>query len=283
MNPKAGAQTGLSLTALTAFIEDKMASLDRVSQIMVTEGSSHACEITRNALHSDNWAAIVAVGGDGTVNEVARSLLYQQTPLGILPMGSGNGLARHLNIPMNTGAALVRLVEGTEIVMDSGLLNDFPFFCTAGLGFDAEVSHLFVNSSERGLKNYIRLSLEAYRNYQPRTYRVDGQPVEAFLLTLANAGQFGNNAWISPKASVTDGYLDLCHVKPFPEWYSMVLGARLFAKTLDDSDYYTHRLTKEVVIETDEPVLMHFDGEPLVAASNHIHIQVVAGSLRVIC
>lgn len=283
MNPKSGDYSGRKLPELIRFIEEKMRDLGQVPQTVITESGGHATEIAAAALKSNLWNAIVAAGGDGTINEVARAMLYSDTPLGILPLGSGNGLARHLHIPMNTGAALKRLVEGTPVRMDSARINEVPFFCTCGIGFDAAVSHRFASSSGRGLKNYIRYALEIYNEYQPIPINLDHENQQAFLLTFANAGQFGNNAWIAPHASVNDGLLDLCLVPPFPEWYGMVFGARLFAKNLDQSQYMLYRKFREITIGIDAPALAHFDGEPLTIDSNEIHVKCIPRSLTVIC
>ena len=283
VNPKSGDHSGRKLPELIRFIEEKMRDLGQVPQTIITESRGHATEIAATALKSNRWNAIVAAGGDGTVNEVARALVHSDTPLGILPLGSGNGLARHLHIPMNTGAALKRLVEGTPVRIDSARINDTPFFCTCGIGFDAAVSHRFASSAGRGLKNYIRYALEIYKEYRPIPVNLDQAILQIFLLTFANAGQFGNNAWIAPRASVNDGLLDLCLVPPFPEWYSMVFGARLFAKNLDQSQYISYRKLRKITVGIDAPVLAHFDGEPLTINSSEIHVECIPGSLNVIC
>lgn len=281
VNPKSGTN-GTELPALLQFIEDKMKELGYVCQTVVTEFKGHATQLASTAVKSGSWSAIVAVGGDGTINEVARAMLFQSTPMGIVPAGSGNGLARHLHIPVNTNSALHRLVEGTPVKIDSGLINDTPFFCTSGIGFDASVSHYFASSESRGLRGYIRFSLEAYKDYRPITVTIDDETLTAFLITFANAGQYGNNAWIAPKASVTDGILDLCYVQPFPDWYSMILGARLFAKTLDQSQYVSYRQFQCLRLTTTTPLPAHFDGEPLVVEGEVI-VRSVPGSLTVIC
>lgn len=283
VNPRSGDYSGRKLPELTGFIEEKMRDLGQVPQTVVTESGGHATEIAAAALKSDRWSAIVAAGGDGTINEVARTMLYSDTPLGILPLGSGNGLARHLHIPMSIAAALKRLVEGTPVRMDSARINGIPFFCTCGLGFDAAVSHRFASSSGRGLKNYVRYAFEIYKEYQPIPVNLDHENQQVFLLTFANAGQFGNNAWIAPHASINDGLLDLCLVPPFPEWYSMVFGARLFAKNLDQSQYMSYRKFSEITIGVDAPALAHFDGEPLTIDTSEIHIKCIPRSLTVIC
>lgn len=283
VNPKSGNSSEREFSALLRLIDNEMKSAGLVSQSVVTESRGHANEIARTAVKNSNWAAVVAVGGDGTVNEVARALLHTNIPLGIIPSGSGNGLARHLHIPMNLRSALHRLTEGSLIRIDSAQINDTPFFCTSGIGFDAAVSHRFAASTERGFKNYVRYSVSVYQKYRPLKIRLDRRDASAFLLTFANASQFGNNAWIAPKASTNDGLLDLCHIHPFPDWYSPVLGTRLFAKTLDQSRYVSYRTFREITLSAEAPVLAHFDGEPLTIENSEIRVRCVPSSLTVIC
>lgn len=283
VNPTSGDSSRRSSPDLTDRIEGKMQSLGHVAQVMVTKGKGHAAEITRAAVKNTNWKAIVAVGGDGTVNEVGRNMLHSGIPLGIIPTGSGNGLARHLQIPINFESALHRIIEGSEVVIDSGLLNDFPFFCTSGIGFDAAVSHAFASSSERGLKSYVKYALDTYKEFAPFTVKMGDEATKVLMVTFANAGQFGNNAWIAPQASTTDGQLDLCQVSPFPLWYGMVFSTRLFAKTLVPSKYLTYRLFKELSIQVESPVLAHVDGEPLTLETERLSIRCIPKSLKVIC
>ncbi|GAA4445764.1 YegS/Rv2252/BmrU family lipid kinase [Ravibacter arvi] len=284
VNPKSGDSAGKNLSHLTDFLENRMRALGHVAQVVITEAKNHATEITRTAVNSSNWRAIVAVGGDGTINEVASALLHTPVPLGIIPSGSGNGLARHLQIPMHPEGAIKRLTEGTEVRIDSARINDIPFFCTSGIGFDAAVAHHFASSLDRGFKTYIRYSLDTYKKYLPVNVAFTGENLPTFLLTFANAGQFGNNAWIAPKASVTDGSLDLCHIRPFPDWYAMVLGARLFSKSLGQSQYATYSTFRDLTVHTDQlPVLAHADGEPVTIDTTRIQVRCLPKSLSVVC
>lgn len=283
VNPNSGDPARRNALTITEYIEKKMRSLGQVAQVIVTERKGHATEITKTALKNRDWKALVAVGGDGTVNEIARNMLYSDAPLGIIPAGSGNGLARHLQIPMNIDSAMMRLIEGSQITIDSGRLNELPFFCTAGIGFDAVVSHEFAHSSERGLKNYVKHSLEAFREFKPVPVKIDDEYLSYFLMTFANAGQFGNNAWIAPKASTTDGKLDLCQITPFPDWYSMILATQLFSKTLSDSRYIQYSQFQQLSVETQTPVLAHVDGEPVTLESPFLKISCAPKSLTVIC
>src|SRR4051812_15392154 len=155
---------------------------------------------------------IVAVGGDGTVNEIASAIVGSGTALGIVPYGSGNGLARFLGIPMNPNQAIQALVKGHVESIDSGTVNGQPFFNMAGMGFDAHISEVFSHGKKRGFVSYIKSSIEEISTYDEQQYHIeiDGKVYErkAFMLSIANSSQYGNNAHISPKASVQDGLLD---------------------------------------------------------------------------
>lgn len=211
-------------------------------------------------------ALVVAVGGDGTVNEVARGLMGAQTALGIVPMGSGNGLARHLALPMLTRAALKETFMHPPILMDCGLLNGIPFFTTAGIGFDAEVGWMFANLGTRGLNSYIKATTQLFFNYTPREYHlcVDGRNIDttALLITFANASQFGNNARIAPHALVNDGKLHLVIVKPFPKIAIGYLASLLFHGLIDTSSYIETIPFEHLSVHSSEPLRGHVDGEP---------------------
>jgi len=163
---------------------------------------------------------IVAVGGDGTVNEVARALIHTDCSLGIIPIGSGNGLARHLGIPMNNKRAIQQLNVSETIQMDYGLVNGNHFFCTCGTGFDAYVSTEFAKGKRRGIMSYIEKIITGYFSYKSKKYQLLGNgidlKVKAFVLTFANASQWGNNAYIAPQASVQDGKMDISIMSNFP-------------------------------------------------------------------
>ncbi len=186
------------------------------TNIHYTQYAGHATEIVYQYRHL--YDAVVAVGGDGTVNEVAKALINTETALYIIPTGSGNGLARHLQIPVGLRPALNRLNYVETTFIDTCKVNDTPFFCTSGMGFDAEVAHRFSIANSRGLMTYFLTSFHTFFTYQPQTYQieVDGQEItrKLHLLTCANAGQYGNDAYISPAADISDGNMDLCMVKP---------------------------------------------------------------------
>jgi diacylglycerol kinase family enzyme len=180
--------------------------------ILHTEYRGHGCELARNYLEK-GYDYIVAVGGDGTVNEVAREIIHSTASLGIVPIGSGNGLARHMNIPMNPRKAIAQINHSESILIDYGIVNKQPFFCTCGTGFDAYVSTEFAKGKSRGIMSYIEKMITGYFNYKSQNYHLVGKGIDlktkAFVMTFANASQWGNNAYIAPQASVQDGMLDI--------------------------------------------------------------------------
>ncbi len=249
--------------------------------IKTTTHAEHATELAREGAAA-GANAVVAIGGDGTVNEVARGLLFSQTALGIVPLGSGNGLARHLGIPMQTDKALKRVFDGQVQTIDSATLNNIPFFCTAGLGFDAHVAHKFSQQKSRGLITYINVSFRSFWNFKPQTYHSNEQEKTLFTLTFANASQFGNNAYIAPNAQTDDGFLDMCQVSRFPLWQGVVMAWRLFAKCLDTWNYMDIEQIRQVKITTTQPPLIHYDGESMQLKTNELYIEIVPNSLKIL-
>ncbi|TDE09988.1 diacylglycerol/lipid kinase family protein [Dyadobacter psychrotolerans] len=282
LNPNSGTSLGRNIDAVAHAIDAEASKNKHSAHILFTEARGHATELVQENLQSGNWKAVVAVGGDGTVNEIARPLVNQPTPIGILPLGSGNGLGRHLGLPLTLESSLKRLFAGSVSTIDSGLLNDIPFFCTAGMGFDAYVGHLFSQQTSRGLATYVNVSFKAYWDYQPQSFRVNGLETNAFSLTFANAGQFGNNAWVAPHANLQDGVLDVCTIKPFPKWFGTSLAYQLFTKQLKQSEYIAYQSVTEVLVETDKAPMIHYDGEPLQLETNVIKVKINPQSLNVI-
>lgn len=266
---------------MATLLQQNAREAGHVADCVITRARGHATELAGEAANSRRWSTVVAVGGDGTVNEVARALVHSNVSLGILPLGSGNGLARHLGIPMAFPQSLTSLYRSRTLRIDSAMLNRQPFFCVAGLGFDAYVGHLFSQQSRRGLDTYVRVSMKAYWQYAPLHLKVNRQPVEAFSLSFANAGQFGNNAWVAPHADLTDGLLEVCTITPFPKWYGTALTYRLFTKSLRPSTYISYQSLTEVVVETELPPMVHFDGEPWQLDTNRLEVRIVPNSLLV--
>ncbi len=234
--------------------------------IIVTEYAGHAREIAADAV-KDGIDVVVAIGGDGTVNEVGSALCGTKTVLAIVPCGSGNGLARHLRISMNASRALQVLNNGVVGEFDYCTVNGKPFFCTCGMGFDAKVSDKFANEGTRGFITYIKTTLTEYFNYAPEQYNIDidGTQIQekAFVIACCNAAQYGNNAYIAPRASMQDGLIDVTVMHPFSLVQSPLIGARLFLRQLGHDHHVSIYRGKHVVIERDHDDVMHIDGDPM--------------------
>ncbi|MGD1841481.1 MAG: diacylglycerol/lipid kinase family protein [Thermonemataceae bacterium] len=233
-------------------------------ELVFTEREHHATELTRQAI-KNNKDYIIAVGGDGTINEVAQALIGTDKTLGVLPLGSGNGLARHLKIPLRADRAIKLINKQHTVRIDTCMVNNQPFLCTSGVGFDAYVSALFAQSGSRGFSTYVKSTLKAFYNFQPEDYynKTDEHEMEmkAFSVTFANASQYGNDAYIAPQANIKDGLLDVCLLAPFPKWQMPSVGLGLFTKSLPKMPYYQSFRTKKVVLERKKAGASHLDGE----------------------
>jgi diacylglycerol kinase (ATP) len=227
----------------------------------------------------EHFEAVFAVGGDGTVHEVAKRLIGTPLALGIIPAGSGNGLARHLGISMNLREALD--TNHRVATIDTATVNGIPFIGTMGVGFDAWIADAFATSGVRGLATYIRVGLAGFLKYAPQRYQIDihEERLErrALLIAVANASQYGNNARIAPIASLQDGLLDLVIV----ERASLAAVPRLFAGTLHRARGVTMRRASHIEIRRPAPGPAHLDGEPI-TLPELLTIDVVPKSLRVL-
>ena len=233
-------------------------------EVLFTEYAGHAAEIAQQSA-AEGADIVVAVGGDGTINEVARSLVHTETALGIIPCGSGNGLARHLCIPIDTTKA-IELINHCQIeAFDYGVINDLPFFCTCGMGFDAFISLKFAEAGKR-LK------------YQPETYEIvdenDTVYHKAFLIACANASQYGNNAYIAPGATMRDGMMDVIIMEPFTALDAPQIAADLFMKTLQNNSKIKTFRAKSIRIHRKQPGAIHYDGDPIMTGTDvDVHIE----------
>lgn len=209
---------------------------------------------------------VVAVGGDGTVHEVAARLIGTPTILGIVPTGSGNGLARHLQIPLEPAAALRALAASRVEEIDTAFVNEIPFINVAGVGFDAVVAERFASSTVRGLETYIREGLRVYSSYAPEEYeiRLNGEVVRhrAYLIAVANASQYGNGALIAPLASLQDGLLDLSLLHLGSLLAAPLLLQQLFTGRLNESAHVTMLRARQVTIHRSAAGPAQIDGEP---------------------
>ena len=209
MNPISGT---MNKAAIPSLIERYLNHDCFDYEIVQTAYAGHAVELATKA-KDEGIDIVVAIGGDGTVNEVARAVVHSNTALGIIPCGSGNGLARHLMLPMNVAKAIQIINEGEIHLLDYGIINDHPFFCTCGMGFDAFISHKFAEAGKRGPITYVENVLKGGLQYKPETYEIRDEHgttrLKAFLISCANASQYGNNAYIAPQASMSDGLMDI--------------------------------------------------------------------------
>lgn len=278
VNPNSGVSKKQRILKQLKTQLDKRFSYD----IKETLRPAHATELAREAIH-EGAIAVVAIGGDGTVNEVAKALIHSKIALGVIPAGSGNGFARHLKIPMQVNAAINKINQFNRRTIDSASINGEAFLATAGLGFDAHVGWKFANFGHRGFLSYMQVTTNEFFRFKPRTYEleVDGQKMEtsAFLINIANAGQYGNNAWIAPSASISDGKLNLCILEKFPHYEAPEIIFRLFSKQIEQSKYY--KVIRAEIVRIKKPERFHLDGEPRESMED-IVIQVVPKSLEVI-
>lgn len=250
-------------------------------EILTTEGPGQAAGLARSA----DADTVVAVGGDGTVSEVATGLLGTGKAFGIIPCGSGDGLALHLGISRNPAKAVAVLNGGRTLRMDHGLIDGEPFFCTAGVGLDAIVAEKFAHARQRGLPTYISKAWETWHTWRGEDYRleIDGQPVEtpAALVTVCNAGQWGNDARIAPGASVCDGLLDLTVVLPFHTVEIPVLATQLMGGNAARSRRTRCFRGREILLRRASEGPAHRDGEPCRKGAV-IHFGIVPAALDVV-
>lgn len=264
-----------------------MQTLDQsqwLPNISFTEYPGHATEMAYQFARM-GFDAVVAVGGDGTINEIARGLRDSQTALGIIPMGSGNGFARHLNIPMRPNKAIEMINHSEPISVDYGLANGHLFVSTCGTGFDAVIADHFAGSNKRGFATYFQNILKDIFSYTPQTYHLVGDGLDvthkAFLITFANANQWGYEALIAPKASVQDGLMDIMLMSSHAILGSASLALRLFAGSIDDSHFMNTLRAREITLEREENGPFHLDGDPI-EMEKDIHIRIVPDGLRVL-
>lgn len=261
INPKSGSDRKTNRTALIRSLLS-----DKYDATIFEWNKIDDREVIFKSVREGGFDCAVAVGGDGTVSQVASALSGSEIALGIIPFGSGNGLARHLGIPLDSAAAMKLLETGKVELIDKGVVNGHDFFCTSGTGFDARIGKLFAESSKRGFWTYTRLTLREYAKYSHETYEIvlDGKTIQrdAFLITTANAGQYGNDAWIAPQALVNDGLLNVVILQPFHWWNLPGITRKMFGRKLDQSRFVETHAAKDILIKRTTKGPAHFDGEP---------------------
>jgi YegS/Rv2252/BmrU family lipid kinase len=234
---------------------------------------------------AEGFDVVFAVGGDGTVHETAKRLVGRKPALGILPIGSGNGFARHIGLPVDPAIALDTCRGGRIVTIDTAEVNGHPFLGVMGIGFDAAVSDRFASSTVRGVQTYLMEGLRAFAEYRAEEYEItcagEVRHEKAFVIAIANASQYGNNARIAPLASLQDGLLDVVVVHDLKLLTAPLLLARLFQGTLHQSDSVTMTQCTDVHIRRPTPGPAHLDGEPFPLPAE-IVARIVPQSLRLL-
>ncbi len=245
--------------------------------VVTTEGPRHATLLAERAL-ARGCGLIVAIGGDGTMNEVASALVGTDAALGLVPCGSGNGLGRHLGIPGPGRGAFQTLIDGTPRTIDTGLANGIPFFNAMGVGFDAEISHRFNRLAKRGFAAYFQTTFKAFFRFRAETYTIRSADAavrtRAFIVSVANSDQYGNDCFIAPGAQVDDGRLDVTVLRNLDVFNAVPLAVRLFTGSIDGSPSVRRMRGTEFTIERSAGGLLHTDGE------THVTGPVISVSVR---
>lgn len=272
---------------LAAEIRDFIATHQLDADLIFTQGPGHATELARAAVDT-GCERVVSIGGDGTMNEVAQALSGTPAALALVPRGSGNGLARHLGLPLEPRRALALLNDPTArvVAVDSGVANGYPFFNVMGVGFDAEISQQFNGLVRRGLGAYARTGLSAFRRHRAQRVTItagggEQETLDAFIVAVANSDQYGNNARLAPGARVDDGLLDLVVVRPTGFLGGLLLVARLFLGNFDRSPRVRRLQGARFVVQRSAPGLLHTDGESHVTDAT-VEIVVRPLSLRLL-
>lgn len=270
--------------ALPALIEQRIDANKFDVTTVFTEYAGHGKELAAK-FAEEGFDAVIACGGDGTINEIASSLTETKTAFGIVPFGSGNGLARHLHIPLKPTEALDVINAYQLQPLDYGIVNDHKFFCTSGTGFDAQIAWDFAQQPTRGLMTYLKLILKEYWSYEPETYVIeaDGKTYErkAFVVTFANASQYGNEGYIAPLAKTYDGLMDISILKPF-HWYNIPkITYQLLTRKLYKNDLLEEIQVKSATLKRKHKGPFHFDGDPIEFGET-VTARIVSNALQVI-
>jgi diacylglycerol kinase (ATP) len=280
INPKSGKRKKNNIEKYIA----QHLSLQKVDyEILFTKHSNHATTLSKEAALL-KYDLVIAVGGDGTINEIAKGIVGSDTALGIIPSGSGNGYSRHLKIPQEIDEALLNIFNYESKYVDTLKINDEFFLSVAGIGFDAHIAKMFADSQKRGFWSYAKLVIKEFFSYKSEKYEifVDGKQMlkEAFLLSFAKSSQYGNNIIISPKARLDDGCFNLAILKHPPLLAIFDIFIKLKNGSIHKSRYYETYSCKEVIIKKKD-INAHLDGEPL-SFNDLIKIQVYPKSLKVL-
>jgi diacylglycerol kinase (ATP) len=254
------------------------------AEVILTTSKEDTIQQAAEAVRK-NYKIVVAVGGDGTINDIASQLSGTNTSLGVIPMGSGNGLSRELKIPFNIEKAVDVILRHRVMQVDTGYINDKPFFNIAGIGFDAHIAGLFEQAKSRGLIGYIKLILQSFHQYVPEKYTIhlNGKTFSqtSFLIAVCNGRQFGNNAWVNPEAILDDGKFNITVIRS-ARWFEIPgLLWWMFQQKIKRSNQVDTFIINEIRIERENDGLVNIDGEP-VNMSKTLYFNIVPKSLKVI-
>ena len=282
INPISGTQNKKRLPKM---ITDTLDRNQWLPNIQFTEYAGHARELALQYARM-GFYAVVAVGGDGTLNEVACGLRDTQTALGVIPMGSGNGFARHIGVPLRTQRAIEMINRSEVIQADYGLADDRLFVSTCGTGFDALIAYRFATTDVRGFQGYFKNVVKDLITYHPETYHIkteQGVEIErkAFLITFANAGQWGYQAYIAPQASIQDGKMDICMLSNKAIIEAPIVALNLFTRTIDKNYFMDTVQARDIMLYREKASPFHIDGDP-VDMPKDIRIRIVEDGLRVL-
>jgi diacylglycerol kinase (ATP) len=283
INPIAG--TG-SKSKLTQTIDDTINKQLFDYKIVVSKKAGEIPKLVRN--EKKNGAQIVvAVGGDGTVNEVARELVHSQIILGIIPTGSGNGLANFLKISKKVEEAVTVINQVRVKKIDTGTINGLFFVSVAGIGFDASVAKEYAQSKGRGLKTYVKSTIRKYFSYKAAKYKIKYNNTliarRALLITFANSNQFGYNTSIAPKALIDDGFFDMCIMQKVPVYATPFVLPKLFTHRIHRSKYHETIRVSEAMVFRKRTSVIQIDGEAIKMKDRIIHVVNHKQSLNVLC
>ena len=282
INPMSG--TNRQKRMIETYARQYLPAADFDLHFAYTEYAGHAINISNNA--KNIFDIVVAVGGDGTIHEVAQPLVHSTTALAIIPMGSGNGLARFLHIPLYIRPAIRLIAEGRKLKIDTILCNNEYVLNVAGFGFDAIIGDLFnINVAKRGGLKYVQLVSKELFTYKAQTFTfcVDNKEFTRtfFIGAIANANQYGLNAYIAPTADITDGKFEVVFIEKFPPLFTLKLAVDLFSNRIHKSRYVETLQVDSLTIKNDTPYTIHMDGEPRVMYSD-INFSIAPQSLSII-
>jgi YegS/Rv2252/BmrU family lipid kinase len=266
INPVSGSGAGKEVQHVLKSILERQKHHTIEPVFKFTEDTGHASSIAKENADG-SYDLIVACGGDGTVNEVASALYETEQVMGIFPIGSGNGLARHYRYPRSPKEWLQEIIQGKVIHHDAALINDNLAFNVSGVGFDAHVANLFGKDGKRGFNSYLRLIVSEFNRYKPFRCEVKTESethlLESFMMPIAVASQFGNNAFIAPDANTNDGMTDLKVIRKMPAIQVIPFAIRVFTKSIQGSSYSTSLKSRHISVQCDTAQPLHIDGEPI--------------------